>query len=77
MPEKRLQVWLTIKGYDAIIPMKGETIKEAIDRIENIRWVTQGYLGSDGWYGIDGFPMVVRPIAWMPLECPDPYEGEA
>lgn len=76
MPEKRLQVWLTIRGHDVIVPMKWETFEQAQERINRIRWVTQGFLGSDGWYGADGFPMVVTPIAWMPIDCPEPYGGE-
>lgn len=77
LPKKSKLVWVTIKGHDCIIPMNGETLEQAQERINKIRWVTQGFLGSDGWYGMDSYPMVVEPIAWMPLECPDPYEGEA
>ena len=77
MPAERLEVWLTIRGHDCIIPMNGETVEQAQERINDVRWVTQGFLGSDGWYGIDEFPMVVTPIAWMPVDYPEPYGGEA
>ena len=75
MPKKGLEVWVTVAGYDVIIPKAGETIEEAVDRISKTRWVTQGFLGSDGWYGADGYPMTVMPIAWKPLEKPRAYEG--
>lgn len=76
MPVEEVAVWVTIAGHDLIIRKDGETIEDAIDRISKTRWVTQGFFGSDGWYGADGYPMMVRPIAWMPLEKPKAYEGE-
>jgi len=76
MPVEGVAVWVTIAGHDLIIRKDGETIEDAIDRISKTRWVTQGFFGSDGWYGVDGYPMMVRPIAWMPLEKPKAYEGE-
>ena len=76
MPVEGGAVWVTIAGHDLIICKDGETIEDAIDRISKTRWVTQGFFGSDGWYGADGYPMMVRPIAWMPLEKPKAYEGE-
>lgn len=76
MPEKEVTVWLTIAGHDVIICKDGETLEDAIDRISKTRWVTQGFLAEDGWYGVDGYPMLVRPIAWMPLKKPKAYEGE-
>ena len=77
LPEKREAVWLTIKGHDVIHCMEGESLMEAIARISKIRWVTQGFLEEDGWCGQDGYPLMIMPIAWMPLERPEPYEGDA
>lgn len=74
MPEMNTQVLLTIKGHDCIIPFNGENINNAIVRIGKERWVTLGFLGLDGWYGADGYPLVVQPIAWMQLL--EPYKGE-
>ena len=76
MPVEGVAIWVTIAGHDLIICKDGETIEDAVDRISKTRWVTQGFLGSDGWYGADGYPMKVRPIAWKPLEKPKAYEGE-
>lgn len=76
MPEIHEACWLTIKGHDVIVCDDGETIEQAIERTGKMRWVTSGFLGSDGWYGVDGYPMAVRPIAWMPMVHPDVYEGE-
>jgi len=73
IPEEGELVILTIKGFDFIRPEEGETLEEAINRISNTYWVTVGFMGEDGWYGGDGYPMIVNPIAWMPL--PKPYEG--
>lgn len=76
MPEKHEQVWLTIRGHDYMIPLEGETLEQTQERINKSRWVTQGFLSSDGWCRIDGFPFVVTPIAWMPVNYPEPYGGE-
>lgn len=76
MPVEEVAVWVTIAGHDVIIRKEGETIEDAIDRISKTRWVTQEFLAEDGWYGADGYPMVVRPIAWMPLEKPKAYGEE-
>lgn len=75
LPEEGQMVLTTIRGHDVIIPQEGETIDEAIDRIWNdVCYVSIGFIGSDGWYGADGFPEVVHPIAWMPL--PKPYKAD-
>lgn len=75
LPEEEQMVLTTIRGHDVIIPQEGETIEQAIKRIWNeVCYVSVGFIGSDGWYGADGYPQMVHPIAWMPL--PKPWEGE-
>ena len=76
LPEKHDSVWLTIQGHDIVHLKDGETLDEALDRLKGHRWVTNGYLGSDGWYGPDGWPMTITPIAWMPIDKPEPWEGK-
>lgn len=73
-PELWHKVIVTVKGTDYITCEDGESIAEAIERTRKVRRVDVGFVGSDGWYGADGYPMVVDPIAWMPL--PEVYEGE-
>ena len=74
LPDEGHMVLTTIRGHDVIIPQEGETIEEAIERIWNdVCYVSIGFVGSDGWYGADGFPQMVHPIAWMPL--PKPWKG--
>ena len=77
--EKRLpayheRVMLTIQGSDIVSVQEGESFEDALERVSKKRWVMEGFLGSDGWYGIDYFPLIVNPIAWMPL--PEPWKGE-
>ena len=39
------------------------------------RRVTIGMLdGAEGWIGVNGWPMVVKPVAWAPL--PEPWEED-
>lgn len=75
-PEEYEEVWVTIRGSDMIVCKDGETLAEAAERVwkENIR-VSIGFYGSDGWYSIDGYPSMVSPVAWMPMNEPEPYEG--
>ena len=79
MPEDGVTVWVTIKGHDVIRCEEGETLEQAIARISKIRWVTQGYWSEEehGWNDASfGCPLMVQPIAWMPMEMPEPYKGE-
>ena len=72
LPKEGQMVLTTIRGHDVIISQDGETLEEAMERVWNeVCYVSVGFIGSDGWYGADGFPQIVHPIAWMPL--PDPY----
>ena len=80
LPEDGATVWVTIKGHDVIRCEDGETLKQAIERINKIRWVTQGYWSEEehGWNDPSyGCPLIVHPIAWMPIDTPEPYkEGQ-
>ena len=75
LPEDGVKVWVTIQGHDVIRCEKGESLEDAIERISKIRWVTTAYWSEDehGWNDpYFGCPLVVGPIAWMPL--PEPYK---
>ena len=74
LPEHYHRVILTIRGTDMIKVEDGETLEEALKRNMKQYWVTDGYLADDGWNGGDGFPLIVKPIAWM--EFPEPWKGE-
>lgn len=76
LPERDELVWVTIQGSDCIRVEEGETLEDAIERVGKMRWLWQGFVRSDGWYSPDEYPMIVRPIAWMPIERPEVYEGE-
>lgn len=67
-------VLVTIHGSDIIQLQPGEDIGIAVMRArKTIRHVTIGMLdGEEGWTGADGWPMVVKPVAWAPL--PEPWE---
>ena len=72
LPKEGQMVLTTIRGHDVIIVQDEETFEEAIERVWNeVCYVSVGFIGSDGWYGADGYPLIVHPIAWMPL--PKPY----
>jgi len=78
LPEDGIPVWVTIKGRDLIVPKEGETLEEAADRIMQERWVTTAYWCEEenGWNNpMFGCPLIVRPIAWMPIEKPEPWEN--
>lgn len=76
LPEKDTDVIVCCYGSDLILTHDGETMQDAVERThrECVR-VTIGFIGSDGWYGADWFPMIVSPTYWMPL--PEPPEGGA
>ena len=79
-PEDAREVWVTIKGRDVIRCKKGETLEQAIERTSKDIWVTRGYWcegehsWNDPWFGC---PLIVQPIAWMPMYEPEPYKGES
>ena len=67
LPLLHQEVIVAVYGSDIIVPNEGEDIIDAVNRsMDTHRNVTVGCLGSDGWYGADGFPMVVSPKFWMP-----------
>jgi len=73
-PEYEL-VLISIWGSDFGYVFAGESIEESFAKTrERIRYVTTGYIGSDGWYGPDGYPLMMVPLAWMPM--PEVYNGE-
>lgn len=74
LPEEGRMVIVTIRGHDVIRCEDDETLEEAIDRVMQMLRVSVGFLYEDGWNGADGYPMMVRPVAWMPL--PEPWKGE-
>ena len=74
LPEPYSDVILTIRGTDMIKVLKGETLEQALKRNSQIYWVTTGYLADVGWNGLDGFPLIVKPIAWCGF--PEPWKGE-
>ena len=79
LPEDGVEVWVTIKGHDVIIPKPGETFQEAADRVMGMRWVTRGYWCEEehGWNDSSfGCPLMVQPIAWMPIDKPEPWEDD-
>ena len=79
LPNDGVEVWVTIKGHDVIRCKEGETLEQAIDRINKIRWVTRGYWSEEehGWNDPSfGCPLIVQPVAWMPIDTPEPWRGE-
>lgn len=75
LPEEYDVVIVTVVGSDIIMKLDGETIEDTIKRIGRMRSVTLGFICSDGWYGADGYPMIIEPSVWMPL--PKPWKGES
>ena len=76
LPEEGEVVLVTIRGHDVIRMNKGESLEQALERIwrECVR-VSAGFYEDEGWIGIDGYPMIISPTAWMPLP-EQPYEGD-
>lgn len=84
MPEPGMTVLVTIWGSDCIYLHEGETITEAAERVKrDVRYTTVATYQKDSdrfgnewmdWFGPDGWPMVVKPVAWTFL--PEPYQGE-
>lgn len=71
-PELHKVVICLIFGHDVIIRQEGESLEDAIWRTMNISRTRGGWRGSDGWYDMDGYPMVIQPSYWM--EIPDAPE---
>ena len=75
-PPEGETVLTLIIGHDVITQLPGETLAQAMERINRIRTVSAGFIGSDGWYGIDGYPEIVHPAYWMALPKAPDQEGE-
>jgi len=80
LPEPDKLVLVSICGSDLIFCQEGETYEDALERIwKTHRRVSTGYYVDDeddkGWYN-DGFPMVVHPVAWMPIPELEPYDPD-
>lgn len=73
LPVKHQMVLTTIKGVDLFRECVDKNFSEALATAKKRTLVSVGYLGDDGWYGADGFPQIVQPIAWMSL--PEAYGG--
>lgn len=71
LPEPDTMVIVASYGSDIVIPEDSETVEECCERLkkERVR-VTLGFIGSDGWYGSDYFPLIVTPSFWQPLPEP-------
>jgi hypothetical protein len=77
LPEQGERVIVAIFGSDMIMPNEGETLQDAIERSRKEGYITVGFIGSDGWYGADWFPLMVHPSYWMPKpDLPEPPEKE-
>lgn len=71
LPEKDTDVIVCCYGSDMILTHDGETIQDAVERTRrDCVSVAVGFIGSDGWYGADWFPMMVAPTYWMPMPEP-------
>ncbi|MBO7715153.1 MAG: DUF551 domain-containing protein [Methanobrevibacter sp.] len=77
-PEPNTRVIVACYGSDIVYPdyENGETIEQCLKRLQKecVR-VTIGFIGSDGWYGSEYAPMIIKPTYWQPL--PEPPEGDA
>lgn len=77
LPKDGVMVWVTIAGSDIVCPKKGETLAECINRQhKEIRRVEIGFHDEEGWNTYDGWPMIVKPIAWKPFHMPEPYRDD-
>lgn len=78
LPETGEDVWCCCYGSDIIIPdyEHGETLQECIKRMQKKATVTIGALFDDGWYRYGGYPMIIAPAYWMPMNIPEPPEME-
>lgn len=80
LPEDDRMVLVSICGSDIIMINEGESLEDALERNwKTHRRVSTGYYVRDeddeGWYN-DGFPMIVRPVAWMPIPVYEPYNPD-
>ena len=67
LPDEGELVMTLIFGHDVIVQVENETMEQAIERTSKMKRTSAGFIGSDGWYGIDGFPEICTPKYWMPF----------
>ena len=65
LPEQDELVLVAVYGSDMIILLDGESVADAFERTRKQGYVTVGFIGSDGWYGADWYPMMIAPTYWM------------
>lgn len=73
LPEKHQMVLTTIKGVDLFRECMDKNFFGALATAKKRTFVSVGYLGDDGWYGVDGFLQIIPTVAWMPM--PEPWRG--
>lgn len=73
LPNENVVVIIATYGTDMIMTKDGESLADAIKRNRReMVSVSCGFIGSDGWYGADWYPLMVKPTYWMPLpELPE------
>lgn len=72
LPEQNKLVIVAIYGHSMIIQREGESLGDAIRRVMNTAHVGAGFVGADGWYDADGYPLPIRPAYWMEFPVPPP-----
>lgn len=75
LPKKGTEVITCSFGSDIVVQEVGETLEEAISKTQKISKVGAGFYGSDGWYTIEGYPMIITPKFWQPLPEPPKIGG--
>ena len=78
LPPEGEVVWVTIWGTDCIRCKDGEDILSASERLrKEIQYTTIAlYDGNGEWNNYSGYPLMVAPVAWMPMNRPEPYKEE-
>lgn len=77
LPEQERMVIVACYGSDIVIPREGETVHQTRERLNReVNRVDVGFIGSDGWYSSDGFPMIIAPTYWQPLPEAPEYEPD-
>lgn len=71
LPAQDQLVIAAVFGHDCIVLQSGETVEQAIERVQReCRYTTVAYIAEDGWTKYNGYPMIVHPSYWMPLPEP-------
>lgn len=81
LPDPDVVVLVSISGTDIISRNEGESLEEALERnFKTKRRIKHGYIsaeeGEEGWCTLEGWPMIVAPVAWLPLPFVTPYDTE-